>query len=130
MKARNKTGAAASAARVRESLALCGPDGSQTLQLLDDGGRPSSSGRTHRIQVRVLGTIEGRPVTLWHITHNVAEALGMRMTRDQESILMGGYGYSRTLELAMRLSELCGHELHCESPGSFAGANGWVRSRS
>ncbi len=121
---------------IRDALKACGPDGDSTLLIVDDGGRPSSSGRTHRLQVHVIEPTHtvGRPVgcrsvtrprTTFFLSINAARVLGYRLAKD-ESILMGGYGYSRSLEIAQGLARACGHALHVDSLGDSFGARGWV----
>lgn len=126
---------------IRDALAKCGPMGSATLLFIDDGGRPSSSGRTHYIEIHVLeNQADGRPTdtlrelcdslrprTTYYLTINAAHALGYRLNK-ADQIIMGGYGYSRTLQLASHLAARAGHALYCDTIGGGMGSTrGWVK---
>jgi hypothetical protein len=129
--------------RIREALDACGPSGTATLLIHDDGGRPSGSGRTHRLTVQVIrNRVSGhsggyaepserlkycRPVIAEWLTYNVAIACGYTFSKAHDAISMGGYGYSRSNQIATHLSRLAGHALHVQTTGAtFAAPNGWV----
>ncbi len=116
--------------RIKEALAACGPDGTATLLIHDDGGRSSSTGRTHRLTVQVIRTMLGpqpRPHVVDWLTFNVAKACGYTFSERHDAISMGGYGYSRPHQIATHLSRLAGHALHVQTTGAtFAAPNGWV----
>ncbi len=121
---------------IREALDACGPSGTATLLIHDDGGRPSGSGRTHRLTVQVIRLAhssgaenngEPRPVVAEWLTYNVAIACGYTFSKAHDAISMGGYGYSRSHQIATHLSHLAGHALHVQTTGAtFAAPNGWV----
>jgi hypothetical protein len=118
--------------RIREALAACGPSGTATLLIHDDGGRPSSTGRSHRLTVQVIrlrspGRGEPRPHIDEWLTFSVAKACGYTFSQAHEAIVMGGYGYSRSHQIAAHLSRLAGHALYVQTTGAtFAAPNGWV----
>ncbi len=122
---------------IRDALTACGPSGTATLLIHDDGGRPSSTGRTHRLTVQVIrlrspgrdteSNGEPRPHIDEWLTFNVAKACGYSFSERHETITMGGYGYSRSHQIATHLSRLAGHALHVQTTGAtFAAPNGWV----
>lgn len=121
---------------IREALKSCGPDGSSTLLIIDDGGRPSPTGRTHYLEIHVLscqhaggtnGEWECRPRTTYYLTINAANLLGYRLNK-ADQIVMGGYGYSRSLHLASNLAHAAGHPIYCDTiGGGLGGARGWIR---
>jgi len=125
---------------IRDALAACGPGGgsaSATLLIHDDGGRPTNTGRSHRLTVQLIrsewrpdpGGKEQRlrPVCAEWLTRNVATACGYRYSDAHEAIVMGGYGYSRSTEIAQHLSRLAGHALYVQAIGAtFAAPDGWV----
>lgn len=120
---------------IRDALRSCGPDGNSTLLFIDDGGRPSSTGRTHYIEIHVLSNSDtyagkaqtDRPHVTYYLTINAAKALGYRLNK-ADQIIMGGYGYSRTQHLANHLAALAGHALYCDTIGGGMGSTrGWVK---
>lgn len=119
---------------IRDALRSCGPDGNSTLLFIDDGGRPSNTGRTHYIEIHVLCNADDgrqagyvRPRTTYYLTINSARALGYRLNK-ADQIIMGGYGYSRTLELATALAKRAGHALYCDTIGGGMGSTrGWAK---
>ncbi len=127
---------------IRDALQACGPDGDATLLIIDDGGRPSNSGRTHKLELHVIRSVQvslprgvkatpmndERPTIREYLTINVARLLGVRLAKD-DRILMGGYGYSRSLELATALARKAGHPIHVETIGGSFGARGWIGER-
>ncbi len=115
---------------MREALAACGPGGKSTLLITVEESRPSSSGRTEYLSVRVMGTDDaGRPSCTYWLTMLVSRACGLRFNKPREAISMGGYGYSRPAEIAGRLAKLCGHPLYVQTLNAFAGPNGWYPKR-
>lgn len=126
---------------IRDALKACGPDGAATLLITDVGGRPSSTGRTHYLEIHVLSNehvgegygpdgMRFRPRTTLYLTINAARALGYRLNR-QGQIIMGGYGYSRSREIATGLARLAGHPLYCDTLGGGIGATwGWVGQKA
>lgn len=126
---------------IRDALTACGPDGVATLLIIDDGGRPSSTGRTHRLEVHLIepttdttrdisGVNRLRSRTTLYLTINAARALGYRLNKDDQ-IVMGGYGYSRSLEIATGLARLAGHPLYCDTLGGGIGSTrGWIGQKA
>ncbi len=123
---------------MREALEACGPNGTATLLIIDDGGKPSSSGRTHKLEIHVMrlntvrlpneSMVTPRPAIQEYLTINAARACGYRLSSD-DRIIMGGYGYSRPQEIAQHLAHLVGHALHVETLGAGMGnVRGWVKS--
>jgi hypothetical protein len=127
---------------IRDALAEAGPLGGGTLLIIDDGGRPSSSGRTHCLEIHLLENkparryepscrIEGnvdeyRPQTTLYLTINVATLLGYRLNKSDQ-IIMGGYGYSRPHHIAEALAWAAGHPLYFDSLGAGIGnVRGWI----
>lgn len=125
--------------RLRDALTAAGPDGGATILIIDDGGKPSSSGRTHRLELHLIQNDfvrpapgddrpreRERPATTLYLTINVARALGYRLD-SCDRILMGGYGYSRSHQIAEHLASLAGHPLYFDSIGGGIGnTRGWI----
>jgi len=119
-------------AEAREALLAplrdCGPEGNATLEILCSSSEASSTGRTERIEIRVLRATDedgGRPRHAEWLTRNVARALGWRYSERHEALLMGGYGYCRATQVAEALARLVGHALFCDSVNFFGGPRGW-----
>lgn len=115
------------AARLREHLRAAGPDGKATLHIQWASGGPTSSGRTDRYEVRLWESGDnGRPwPTLW-LTRMVAYALGYRYNDRHESVVLTGYGYSKSHQIASDLARLCGHPIHCVAPGEAMFSGGMI----
>lgn len=124
---------------LKREVACCGPDGNATLLIIDDGGKPSGSGRTHKLQLRVmqpsmtsapegrLPNASDRPQLVSWLNLIVARALGYRVTKD-DSITMGGYGYSRPQDIAAHIASAVGHAVFVQSEGAGMGdIRGWVK---
>lgn len=108
------------------ALKVCGPDMGGTLVITRMFGRPSSSGITEHLDIRVWQVGEdGSPAPTMWLTRLACRALGYRFNESHETLVMGGYGYCRATQIASDLHKLCGHPLRVESLNTFAGPRGW-----
>lgn len=113
-------------ASLKEALTDCGPKGASTLEIRWVGGGATSTGRSDYFELYVWSMTSGRPEPGYSVTLNAAKAMGYRVNKAREAILMTGCGYSKPLDLAMGLARLVGHDLHVVSSGQFAGPRGLI----
>ena len=115
---------------IRDAIRDCGPDGKATLEIISIERRPSSSGISDYIEVRVLRIgDDGRPAPVEWLTLNLCTAMGYRFNARREAISMGGYGYCRATQIADDITRTFGHPIRVESVNFFAGPRGWHPSK-
>lgn len=118
-------------ARLLEELKACGPDGDSTLVITNIESRPSSSGITQYLEIRVWSVGEdGRPNATRWLTRLCCEAFGYRFNKRREALAMGGYGYCRATQLASQLHSLAGFPIRIESHNFFGGPCGWYPKKA
>lgn len=108
-----------------DSLKACGESGKATLVITELESKPSNSGRTHYLDLRVWEPgDDGAPRPAEWLTYIACKAKGWRFNPKREAISMGGYGYCRATEIASQLARLAGFPIRVESVNTF-GPRGW-----
>jgi hypothetical protein len=127
-----------SIANLKEWLVKAGPGGSATVHIQWVSGGPTSSGRTDRYEVRLwehAGTnyaaagetvLTTRPQPTMWLTFHVARALGYRFNARHEAVVLTGYGYSKSHEIACSLARLVGHPIFVQAPGESMFSGGMI----
>jgi hypothetical protein len=103
----------------------------QTLLIIASNWHPTSTGLGCNLDVHLIGRSRyaadrARAQVNAGLNNLIADALGYRQAKDQ-SLISGGYGYSRSEHLASSLAALAGHEIFVQTIGESMGFCGWAR---
>lgn len=121
-----KTGKEAEEARerLREILLSCGVGSENRGTLVIDhiDGRPTATGRTDYLRLRVFGVLADNVGPKVRCTHDVtwlaARVFGYRYNEARNALSIGGCGYSKSWLLATDLARLCKFTLSVERANS------------
>lgn len=112
---------------LQSSLKRAGQKGKGTIVIRYLEGRGTPSGRSDYFDIRLFETVNGRPREIAWITRLIYLNTSWRWNEKRKALMLSGYGYCKSQEIAEVLVRIAGHAIYFQSLDGHGGPQGLVR---